>query len=112
MKKPCILKDEYESQEWDNFTLEGEERAFPLGAGDETLKSKNLKLQFSWRALWLRIAFIGLTNWFLQMPSFVNQIYCLAGNLKEATHLTKMPERNFHYVYTGGREHRRGLPAR
>lgn len=64
-EKRCILKDEYESEEWDNLTLKGVERAFPLTAADETFKNKISGLQPSCRALWLRIEFISLTNWFL-----------------------------------------------
>lgn len=64
-EKPCILKDEYESEKWNNLTLVGEERAFPFRAGDETFKNKISKLQSFCRALWLRIEFISLTNWFL-----------------------------------------------
>ena len=86
-----------------NLTLEGEERAFPLGAGDEALKN-NSKLQFSRKALWLRIALIGLTNWLSQMSWFVNQISCLTDNLTEAANRMEMPERNFPvFVYTGDR---------
>lgn len=80
-----------------NLTLEGEERAFPLGAGDEAFKN-NSKLQFSRRALWLRIALIGLTNRLSQMSWFVNQIYCLTDNLTEAANRSEMPERSFRCV--------------
>lgn len=44
MKKICMLKDEYELEEWDNFIFEGEERVFFFGIGDEIFKNKNLKL--------------------------------------------------------------------
>lgn len=65
MNKAWVLKDEYESAEWDNLTPEGEERAFPFGTGDETFTKKNSKLQSYCWILWLRIEFISLTNWFL-----------------------------------------------
>lgn len=112
MNKPCVLKDEYESAEWDNLTPAGEERAFPFR---KEMKHLKIRIQSLNPLVGLCDAELNLLVWqigFLQMPWFENQMYCLADNLTEATCLAEMPVSNFHCVYTCDRGHTRGLPPR